>query len=274
MDLMTIGTFAVRTRLSPKALRLYDRLGLVSPTRTDPSSGYRLYSEDQVADAQLVALLRGLDMPLPVIADIVTRPPREAADAVGRYWAGVEAQTSSRRSLVSYIRARLTGADMTGYDITTREIPERRLVSISRHLHASQADAFFGDAFARLRSAGPGIKGIAGCPFLVFYGEVSEDSDGPLELCRPLSGPADPAGMGGPAGPGRVGARGGLHPRGHEGHGLAGAAPAADALETWLAEQRRQPAGVLRQVLIADQRTATPDTMVCDLTVPSGNSGK
>ena len=29
MDLMTIGAFAERTRLSAKALRLYDRLGLV-----------------------------------------------------------------------------------------------------------------------------------------------------------------------------------------------------------------------------------------------------
>jgi hypothetical protein len=54
--------------------------------------------------------------------------------------------------------------------------------------------AFFNDAFARLRSAGPGVAGIAGCPFLVFYGEVSDDSDGPkppagrlLALCCNVS---------------------------------------------------------------------------------------
>jgi hypothetical protein len=45
-------------------------------------------------------------------------------------------------------------------------------------------------------------------------------------------------------------------------------APAVDALEAWIREQRREPAGALRQVLIADQRTATPDTLVCDLSVP------
>ena len=39
MDLMTIGVFAGRTRLSPKALRLYDRLGLLAPARVDPDSG-------------------------------------------------------------------------------------------------------------------------------------------------------------------------------------------------------------------------------------------
>jgi hypothetical protein len=45
-------------------------------------------------------------------------------------------------------------------------------------------------------------------------------------------------------------------------------APAVDAIEVWACEQRREPAGPLRQVLIADQRAATPDTLVCDLTVP------
>ena len=39
----------------------------------------------------------------------------------------------------------------------------------------------------RLRGAARGIEGIAGCPFLVFYGDVSEDSDGPIELCRPVA---------------------------------------------------------------------------------------
>ena len=74
MDLMTIGAFAERTRLSAKALRLYDRLGLVRPARTDPASGYRFYREDQVDGARLVALLRRLGMPLPVIADVMRLP--------------------------------------------------------------------------------------------------------------------------------------------------------------------------------------------------------
>jgi MerR-like DNA binding protein len=39
---MNIGEFARRSRLSPKALRLYDGLGLLSPARVDDRSGYRL----------------------------------------------------------------------------------------------------------------------------------------------------------------------------------------------------------------------------------------
>jgi DNA-binding transcriptional MerR regulator len=269
MDLMTIGAFAERTRLSPKALRLYGRLGLLPPVQTDPASGYRYYSEDQVDGARLVGLLRRLDMPLPVIAGIVAKPPREAAEAVGEYWAHIESVTADRRALARYIQAKLTGAGMSGYVVQTRAIPERTLLAIARHLHASETSAFFDDAFARLRSAGPGVAGIAGCPFLVFYGEVSDDSDGPIELCRPVAGGAD-------VGPAMADVQSRTEPA-HEEVFIRLAmkemswpalAPAADALEAWMSDQRRAPAGALRQVLIADQRTATPDTPVCDLSVP------
>jgi DNA-binding transcriptional MerR regulator len=136
MELMTIGAFAERTRLSAKALRLYDRLGLVRPARTDPASGYRFYSADQVDGARLVALLRRLGMPLPVIADVLQKPPGEAAETIGDYWAEIESATAERRVLVSYIQARLQGADMARYDIQTRTIPARKLVAITRHVHA------------------------------------------------------------------------------------------------------------------------------------------
>jgi len=265
MDVMTIGAFAERTRLSAKALRLYDRLGLVRPVRTDPASGYRFYSEDQVDGARLVALLRRLGMPLPVIAEVVAKPPGEAAEAVGGYWAEIESATAERRVLVSYIQARLKGTDMAGYDIQTRTIPGRTLVAITRHVHANEAGPFFSEAFARLRAAAPGVEGIAGCPFVVYYGEVSDDSDGPVELCRPVAAdPADPD----------------LQARTEPSHeevfirvamkdmGWPALAPVADALEAWIRERRREPAGALRQVLIADQRTAEPDTPVCDLSVP------
>ena len=271
MDLMTIGAFAERTRLSPRALRLYDRLGLLPPARTDPVSGYRLYSEDQVASARLIALLRRIDMPLPVIADVAAKPPRAAAEAVAAYWAQVQSVMADRQALISYIQAKLTGADVTSYEIQTRAIPGRTLLSISRHLRAAEADAFFDDAFARLRSAGRGVQGVAGCPFLVFYGEVSDDSDGPVELCRPVAPDTtlDPAA-----------AMPDVQLREETAHdevfirlalkdiGWPALAPAIDALEAWVRERRREPAGALRQVLIADQRTAAPDTLVCDLTVP------
>lgn len=41
MDLLTIGAFAKASGLSPKALRLYDELGLLRPARVDPETAVR-----------------------------------------------------------------------------------------------------------------------------------------------------------------------------------------------------------------------------------------
>lgn len=40
-DLMSIGRFSQASRLSLKALRLYDALGLLPPAYVDPASSYR-----------------------------------------------------------------------------------------------------------------------------------------------------------------------------------------------------------------------------------------
>lgn len=269
MTYMTISEFAGRTRLSVKALRLYGTLGLLAPARVDPDSGYRFYSEDQLGRARLIGVLRRLDMPLAEIAGLLELSGPAAAQFVAEWWASVEEVTDERRSLADYLQAQLRGEESVMYEIKIRELPTRTLLSINRHVDAAGADRFFFDAFARLRAGGPGIEGIAGVPFLVFYGEVSEDSDGPIELCRPIGGDAPSKDPGSD-----------LHCRVEAAHeeayirlalkemGWPAMLPAFDALERWTKENRRDPAGPLRQVLIADQRTATPDTPVCDLSVP------
>jgi hypothetical protein len=49
---MSTGEFARRSRLSPKALPLYDELGLLPPTRVDDDSEYRYYAESQLDRAE------------------------------------------------------------------------------------------------------------------------------------------------------------------------------------------------------------------------------
>jgi DNA-binding transcriptional MerR regulator len=227
---MTIGEFGERTRLSPKALRIYEQLGLVVPVEVDASSGYRRYSEDQVEAAQLVGHLRRLGMPLALM--------RESPKM---------------------------------YQITVRAMPERKVLSLNQHVHIDETDAFFHDAFARLRAAADGIAGIAGVPFLIFYGEVSEDGDGPMELCRPVSDDISAA---------TVAAMPDAQLRTEPAHDEASIhltlaemfwpemLPAYDALGRWTRENGRQPAGAVRQLLIADQRSTTPDTLTCNLSVP------
>ncbi len=114
MELVTIGAFARASRLSPKALRLYDSLGLLTPAHVDEVSGYRFYRADQLEQARLVAWLRRLGMPLArirVICDLAADAPEQAAEHIAAYWAETEAELASRRALASYLIGCLSGEE-------------------------------------------------------------------------------------------------------------------------------------------------------------------
>ncbi len=111
-------------------------------------------------------------MPLRTIGAVLDADNATRASVVRTYWDGVEQILTERRNLVAYLCSRLEGTTMTTHDVTLRAMPERHLASINPHVLTSETDAFFSEAFATLRSTGPGLEGIAGCPFLVFYGEV------------------------------------------------------------------------------------------------------
>jgi len=108
---LTIGEFARASRLSPKALRLYDELGLLTPARVDPVSGYRLYEPGQLEQARLVAWLRRLGMPLARIRVVCELRPASAAAEVAAFWAQAEADLASRRDLAAFLASYLSARE-------------------------------------------------------------------------------------------------------------------------------------------------------------------
>jgi protein phosphatase len=109
VELITIGVFARAARLSPKALRMYHELGLLSPAAVDAESGYRYYHPAQLDRARLVAQLRRVGMPLTRIREVVDLPSAAAAKAVEAYWAEVEADTAARGELAAFLVDVLSG---------------------------------------------------------------------------------------------------------------------------------------------------------------------
>ena len=155
--MLTIGEFARASRLSPKALRLYDDLGLLPPARVDPYSGYRFYRPDQLERARLVAWLRRLGMPLARIRVVCDLPPRAAAAEVAAFWAQAEADLASRRDLAAFLTSYLTGKDTAMPDSGTGlAIRYAAASDIGRHRPANQDAAY---ASARLLAVADGMGG-------------------------------------------------------------------------------------------------------------------
>ena len=182
-----IGEFARRSRLSLKALRLYDERGVLVPSRVDRASGYRYYDTAQLDEARLVAMLRQLQLPLAAIRELLACDPADAAARVAEHWRDTEAAHDARRELADYLVNRLSGKRSVMFEVATREIPERSLLCVKRNVDEKRAWKFGKEFIAILRERSlPRIEGRAGAFFCIYWGEVSADSDGPIEWCRPV----------------------------------------------------------------------------------------
>lgn len=278
-ELIGIGAFAARARLSAKALRLYDRLGLLSPARVDEATGYRFYRPGQVERARLVALLRQLDMPLARIAEVVDAD--DGAVAAGRltaYWADVESRHAARRTLAEYLRGRLSGrsSEMYGkFVVETVDVPEQVLITESRHVLADELPTWIGAALGRLEAAAAECGGAAGAPFVAYRAEVSMESDGPAEACLPVADEAAARAWAGRRGRAfetavrveparrlaftRITKAQVAHPQ---------ILAAFEAVEQWMAAEGLTPVGPCREVYFADWSAAGPEDPVCDVAFP------
>lgn len=186
--LLSIGVFSRRSRLSTKALRLYERRGILVPAEVDPNTGYRRYRESQLAAARLVVMLRRLNMPLATVAEVVSAPAAVAVDLLASYWQAVERRVASQSELMAYIASRLIGREGAAahHDVREREVREQLVLAERRHVAIERLPAWIGEAMGRLLRAAQRYGGVAGAPFVVYHGDVNEDSDGPAEACVPI----------------------------------------------------------------------------------------
>jgi DNA-binding transcriptional MerR regulator len=184
---ISIGEFARRSRLSLKALRLYDERGVLVPARVDHASGYRYYDTAQLDQARLVVMLRQLQLPLAAIKELLACDPADAATRIAEHWRDAEAAHDARRDLADYLVSRLRGKRPVMYEVATREMPERSLLCLKRNIDEQGMWAFGKEFIAILRERPlPEIEGREGASFCIYWGWPSADSDGPVEWCRPV----------------------------------------------------------------------------------------
>jgi DNA-binding transcriptional MerR regulator len=181
---MTTGQFSRRSQLSIKALRLYDRLGLLRPAAVDGRNGYRGYDESQLFTARLIVLLRSLDMPLQEVAHVVAATGSEAAELIESFWASRERRFSAQRQIAATLTPGVAASDPPSGQLPVHEryVPEQQVLTEQRHVYLGQL-TWVQEAAGRLVAHADRCGGVAGQRFVIFHGLVSADSDGPVEVC-------------------------------------------------------------------------------------------
>jgi DNA-binding transcriptional MerR regulator len=271
--LMTIGVFARRSRLSMRALRLYDRQGLLKPDHVDAQNGYRWYRESQLFTARLIVMLRQLDMPLAEVAELVNAPHDRAADLLTAYWTGVERRISGQRQLVELLRTGLIDGESrhNEFTINVREVAEQVVLTEQRHLTLLELEPWLRQTKITLTAAAEDCGGLVARMFVIFHGEVSHDSDGPVEVCVPIAAPGSrPA-----VAPSRNWRTEIAH---REAYVTVTKAEfempvilsVYDAIRRWIESSHHVVVGSPREIYIAgvDPHTADPSDPVCDVAIP------
>jgi len=256
-QLLSIGEFARRSRLSVKALRLYDRLGLLTPAVVEPRSRYRRYREGQLLTARLIVLMRRASLPLALAAEILAAPDQVRADLLTAYWLDAEHRFSVQRDLVSQLRASLTSgtAQTAAFPVRVRDVPAQLVVTEKRSVRVTELKRWLPEVHGRL--LGPACGEL----FVIYYGEVNEDSDGPVEACAPV-----PAGTPGTR----------TEPGHREAYTTITRAQlefpqilsAFDAVADWAIAAGLSIAGPPREIYLGDVATAGPCDPVCDIAFP------
>ena len=145
--MFSIGQFARLCRLSPKALRLYDELGILLPARVDADTGYRWYESDQIEVARRVAMMRQVGLPLELVRQVLSADALDAAALVQSYWRQADAEHHHRAALVRLLVERLEGMRPVMYEVTRRWMPERPVLCMECNVTSQQQVVELGKQF-------------------------------------------------------------------------------------------------------------------------------
>lgn len=99
----TVRSVSEKTGVSVRALRHYDEIGLLKPARVT-EAGYRLYDCESLARLRNILVFRELGFPLREIREMLDSPRFDAAEALDRQIALLEAEKAHIENLIDSAR--------------------------------------------------------------------------------------------------------------------------------------------------------------------------
>ena len=190
--LLTIGVFARRCAPLDEGAAALRPAGIILDSRpmSIPENGYRRCRESQLATARTIVMLRRLDMPLTDAGGDHLGAGPQSRRAARRIRDACERRVAGQRELAAHLCGKLSRDARTrsACPMLARERRARALVLVEqRHVPVEELPGWIGASMTRLIATAHAHGGIAGFPFVIYYGEVNEDSDGPAEACVPIA---------------------------------------------------------------------------------------
>lgn len=196
----TIGQFSRICKISTKALRHYERIGLLLPDRVDQENQYRYYSPEQIDAVKAITFMKDLGIPLKTVKQII-----EQGNLPGEIESVLEEQRAALLEQLSTLNGRLVRLgwwkksmedrdmnDFNNYDIRLRDVPETLVFSKRKtlvNIH-EELPVILRDLLDTLSAAG---AVCSGAPVMLYYDDFSKESFNPnkvdVEVAWPVADP-------------------------------------------------------------------------------------
>ncbi|HRY76272.1 MAG TPA: GyrI-like domain-containing protein, partial [Methanoregulaceae archaeon] len=193
-----IGRFSQITRLSRKALRLYDDRGILVPEVKELCTGYRYYTGPQIARGVSIKTLCGLGFSLPEITALLAAKDSHDTRTIRELFGERRAKIRSEVHRLQQIEAILNDEDapleliyMSPDNPVIKEIPPQRVVG-------KQGQGSYGETITRLmgdlcrqifspENQRNGLKVVG--PFMtLYYDSDYREKDATIECAAPVTG--------------------------------------------------------------------------------------
>lgn len=181
-----IGDFSILCKLTVKTIRFYQEEGLLAPSRVDPQSGYRYFSDEALDRARLIRTLRDWDFGIAEIREALARV--ETDEELRPFLAAKLGDLEARRrelgrkaTLIKTAMEAMEDKDMKAdFDIAIKDLPA--FPAATRRVRGSYGDygRLLGELFGKFgRWAG-------GKPLCLIHDSEYREGDADFEAVLPL----------------------------------------------------------------------------------------
>lgn len=157
----TIKQMAELSGVTARALRWYDRLGLLRPGRVT-DAGYRIYGPEEVDRLQQILFFRELDFPLEDIRRMLDDPAYDRQAALQSHLAELEARRARLDSLILTVQATIEEAkggrkmsDQEKFESFKRHVVEENESRYGKEIRTAYGDEAIDRSNARTLSLSP-----------------------------------------------------------------------------------------------------------------------
>jgi DNA-binding transcriptional MerR regulator len=187
--LLAIGMFSRASQLSIKTLRAYHEMGILVPAEVDRFTGYRMYTADQLADAAIVRRLRGLDLPLEQVRDVLhARDPEFTRQVLATHQVAMEARLAATERIVAELQS--GSAPVTHTPVHVRVEAATDTLYVRGKIKEADLGGWAVAVFEKLFSIAEQAEvRLAGGPGMLYDPEIVDDEGEAVEAFVPISQP-------------------------------------------------------------------------------------